>query len=127
MQFYQLPARLFCFLRDLLLTIYAIACGELCMLLPVGSGDVQQLFENGFSNTAAFTGANLGCVATQPGCGSSAEQSELLRSISIFPRARSNQRGPIGFHEIPKVPLGNLGKCPVSSCAQPDLCGFLRY
>ena len=41
-QFYLLPARFV--LRDLPLAIYAIACGVLCFLLLVGSGDVQQLF-----------------------------------------------------------------------------------
>ena len=42
------------FLRDLPLTFYAIACGELCLLLSVGSGGAQQLFGHGFSNAAAL-------------------------------------------------------------------------
>ena len=35
------------------------------MLPLVGSGDVRQLFGNGFSNAVAFTGANFGGVASQ--------------------------------------------------------------
>ena len=117
---------LFCFLRHLPLAIYAIACGELRTLLLVGSEDVQQHFGNGSSYAISFIGTNLRGVASQPEFGSIVEQSELLGSIIIFPRARSHQSGHIGLRGIPHVPFGRIGIFSVSSCAQTDFCVSLQ-
>ena len=88
---YSLPACFFFFFRVTCPSLSLLLLGELRMMLLVGSGDVQQLFENGFSIVVAVIGANLGGVATSP------DAARLRGSVSFLVQTAIFFQGPIGF------------------------------